>query len=607
MNNIQKAFKTKSNLRKMADGGPVLEPEDLGTGAAAQTAALLKNRPSALDAAIDAAERGEDPPPPPKPDPAVLRTFARGGPVKGPGGPTDDKIPAMLSDGEYVLPADTVDAVGKHKLDALRNATHSFKNNAQGMANGGLLDDEGVRAGLRGALQGAAIPFDTATMGVASAVANDIGNRLLPPGPSGALPVAPPKIMPGSTNSGSASTAPNPLHGGPSAVGAPPADSYQSRRLSELGISAPVQNSLAVDEAGRNELFGTGSRTGTQGAQRPMSGPVNLGSYGGDSNIYGSASKPGGRMDTFTGVGASASPNAPAGPSLMDDVRKGLADLGNTRGGAGFTAPSNAQDINSRFDKQAELISKTFTSDKAKGNLAKNLSQLEVNRARALGDDAQLGLQARGQDVTASNAALQARMSGLSTLGGLAEREAATTAAGRAAQFKAAQDAQAQSLEQQEKGVADLRESAVARYGKDDPKAQQFLSFIQSAGPELTGGLAGLTGEARSNAFEDMFARFEQNDALNLGRKQSSVYDPIKSKRTLEAPDLLKMDLVDGAQGLVGRLFGADMGQVYETDAGRVTQATEIPNDLRNDRTIRDQIADAKRRGKLRSLQDDRR
>ena len=52
----------------------------------------------------------------------------------------------MLSDGEYVLPADTVDAVGKHKLDALRAMTHSFKDNVQGMANGGLLDDEGVRA-----------------------------------------------------------------------------------------------------------------------------------------------------------------------------------------------------------------------------------------------------------------------------------------------------------------------------------------------------------------------------------------------------------------------------------------------------------------------------
>lgn len=47
-----------------------------------------------------------------------------GGEVSGPGGPTDDKVPAMLSDGEYVLPADTVEHIGKDNLDAVRAATH---------------------------------------------------------------------------------------------------------------------------------------------------------------------------------------------------------------------------------------------------------------------------------------------------------------------------------------------------------------------------------------------------------------------------------------------------------------------------------------------------
>ena len=45
--------------------------------------------------------------------------YAGGGKIKGPGGPTDDKIPAMLSDGEYVLPAKTVKKVGVDKLDKL--------------------------------------------------------------------------------------------------------------------------------------------------------------------------------------------------------------------------------------------------------------------------------------------------------------------------------------------------------------------------------------------------------------------------------------------------------------------------------------------------------
>lgn len=50
---------------------------------------------------------------------------AGGGMVRGPGGPVDDKIPAMLSNGEYVLPADTVQKVGKEKLDKLVKATHT--------------------------------------------------------------------------------------------------------------------------------------------------------------------------------------------------------------------------------------------------------------------------------------------------------------------------------------------------------------------------------------------------------------------------------------------------------------------------------------------------
>jgi len=60
-----------------------------------------------------------------------LLGFADGGPlvkkgaIRGPGGPVDDKIPAMLSDGEYVLPADTVKAIGKDKLDKVVKKTHT--------------------------------------------------------------------------------------------------------------------------------------------------------------------------------------------------------------------------------------------------------------------------------------------------------------------------------------------------------------------------------------------------------------------------------------------------------------------------------------------------
>lgn len=63
---------------------------------------------------------------------AYIAKKADGGPihrgsggVKGPGGPVDDKIPALLSNGEYVLPADTVKKIGKNKLDKVVKATHT--------------------------------------------------------------------------------------------------------------------------------------------------------------------------------------------------------------------------------------------------------------------------------------------------------------------------------------------------------------------------------------------------------------------------------------------------------------------------------------------------
>lgn len=51
--------------------------------------------------------------------------YAHGGEVDGPGGPTDDKIPAMLSDGEYVIPADVVKAKGIEFFDNLKNKYHT--------------------------------------------------------------------------------------------------------------------------------------------------------------------------------------------------------------------------------------------------------------------------------------------------------------------------------------------------------------------------------------------------------------------------------------------------------------------------------------------------
>jgi hypothetical protein len=70
------------------------------------------------------------------------------GDVQGPGGPREDKVPAMLSDGEYVLPAKTVKAIGgPAQLDQLVRRTNDGRepgpdmvDGAQAMSRGGYVD-----------------------------------------------------------------------------------------------------------------------------------------------------------------------------------------------------------------------------------------------------------------------------------------------------------------------------------------------------------------------------------------------------------------------------------------------------------------------------------
>jgi hypothetical protein len=138
---------------RFADGGTVGSPlrEEkpwwmpslswLGTGAARNAGEAMAGRPRQIDNAVDAMSNGQAPQQPQypqpqqqeeeeqpsRPAPAGFR-FADGGRVNGKGGRTDDQVgPVMLSDEEYVLPADTADAIGRDVLDQLRLRTHNFK------------------------------------------------------------------------------------------------------------------------------------------------------------------------------------------------------------------------------------------------------------------------------------------------------------------------------------------------------------------------------------------------------------------------------------------------------------------------------------------------
>ena len=219
MNNIQKAFKTKAQMGMracMADGGQLSNPDPskgpISTVNPAHALDQFKyaigmGGPSGVDMQV-ARAMGENPQPVAAvTDPAYqskmesqgLRFANGGGLVKGPGTGTSDSVPAMYSNGEYVLPKDTVDAVGVEKLDAIKDATHTpvHKGLHAGkphMADGGFLD--GVRQRISGLISPSA-PLSTAgAAGTTPPIAEPV-----PPAAAAPAPAAAPVQQPGISRS----------------------------------------------------------------------------------------------------------------------------------------------------------------------------------------------------------------------------------------------------------------------------------------------------------------------------------------------------------------------------------------------------------------------
>lgn len=66
----------------------------------------------------------------------TVQGYASGGEIEGPGTGTSDSILAMVSDGEYIIPKDTVDAFGVEFFDFIKDATHTPVNMQRFHASG---------------------------------------------------------------------------------------------------------------------------------------------------------------------------------------------------------------------------------------------------------------------------------------------------------------------------------------------------------------------------------------------------------------------------------------------------------------------------------------
>jgi hypothetical protein len=447
------------------------------------------------------------------------------GRVEGPGGPTDDKAGLFaLSDDEYVLPADTAQAIGYENLDAIKDATHTpvkSKGKAKGLRDGGaiMIDAQGRPVGQQ-SMGTSLVPRQAP--GVPITYPN--GTRALVPVPQvsvaggGAVPPSPPPAG-GTPRAFTAGYDPK------AAVPAAPSKGLGFWGRAGLAGTAVAEGMRGMGdyntltEAGETGhgpqvAFESASRVGgaiagaKAGAMLPIPHPVLRGLAAAGGGLAGYAAPnliadmtghetARERADAFRDERASemnlnkpaeqAPPQTQQGlraPSQMmyADGTPYLADPGRVHMrpdmGGNNQIPSGARDINQRFDALAAEIQKkhgqrvstpfgTRTLDRTN-----RLLELEQARAQALASNTNAMVNQRGQDMSAREAGLRAAGAG----GGKGDSDADMLKELRLAQEK--------DMERQEKIAEQLWTEAERASGDNEnmPTEQLYRFMTQSQG-----------------------------------------------------------------------------------------------------------------------------
>jgi hypothetical protein len=435
--------------------------------------------------------------------------FADGGKVSGPGGPTDDCVgPVMLSDKEYVLPADTVQAVGKQNLDKLRAATHDFQSrkaekstlrSANGLADGGP-------------------PFAP----TGNSFIDDIKSKMINNAfaPNGAAPAAPARDP-------ASSQAPS-----------TPVPGLFSKAVSAVGQAGQTADKyLTTPDSAMDNL---------RNGQAPGGGFVPSGQPNVFQRDNPMAGRPGQSAQQFVGVGPTDQNNGQNDP--MKSFRDAMTQLTGTQPQpVDFGAPaSNANDINQHFDNLAKSISRGYSA-RGQGNLARHLIELENARNNALDADARNSNTTRGQDVTAFNAqqelAARMRQMGLQNLATLYnqnfERQMQMNQFNRQMQMNQynmdrqhALDTRSQQV-QGDKNINDRIDSMFTNDGKvDNASSSAFKRFLWGSDPKATSAkLSQMDPQTQEKYIQDQRLLFDQNQKVNknssglfFGRGTTSDY-----------------------------------------------------------------------------------
>lgn len=154
--------------------------------------------------------------------PAVRRLLAlgNGGHIRGPGTGTSDSIDIKASDGEFILPADTVKKVGVKSLRDLVASTHTptGKSQADHYADGGLVDDPSAVARTGNSYSGTDIRGSITINGRAPGGTYSENPGMRPPpaaAPAPAAPGAQPAASTGATPAAPAAATPAPAPAAP--------------------------------------------------------------------------------------------------------------------------------------------------------------------------------------------------------------------------------------------------------------------------------------------------------------------------------------------------------------------------------------------------------
>jgi hypothetical protein len=266
-----------------------------------------------------------------------------GGKVYGPGGKTDDKVgPVALSNGEYVLPADTVQAMGGQKaLDAIRAKTHKFvdpKNKPaimRGMADGGQTDKKK--------------PWVSDFYKPASTIPT-LGEAM--------FGTAPPS-QPVGQNIGAASrVVANVASGTGEAIGNA-ARSLENTRQAALSIANNIPGAIAAPIANAADSFGADIRTGYTGQKyvgrefvgKPLFG--DSGNAAAQPSIAGQSSPNNKAVQAQPVVQAAQSGNVAAAPSVVPSTTATSAEA---------TLPASVRAPDGTLNSKA-LADSTFTAN----------------------------------------------------------------------------------------------------------------------------------------------------------------------------------------------------------------------------------------------------